>query len=490
MQLRKLIKYSPELLSLILLSPYFFILSSARIIARDEGFYLMAMRMIREGKEIYSDFFYPQMPFLPYFYEKALYFFDINWNNTRVLTAILATTLGVLIVNTVRRRIGVKPAAAAFVLYGWSNFALAWYSVSQTYLLSTIFLFITYLTLSESKQRNIFIIIAGISFGLAVQSRLFFAGLLPILLLYIFFQEKSFKKILIFIASCLLSATPSILLLIRDYDVFYFNNLGYHLTRSTNTLAENLNNKAKILGVITGFRISEKFAAWQLPLLVYSSLIIGLFVSIKHKLSLAFLLVLGLIILNFLPNPSYVQYFATIIPFAILSTLHINKLVSNRSVLTGLALIYLTVYAYDFKEDLFKYTTTGEGVIGINNKENAKHWSINNLKKITDEVNQHCDARKTILSYWPGYTVESKCKIFPGTENHFGVLAASRITAETANRYKIISKDSLKEQISLGTPNLILLGKHDLRRRKLIELIETAGYRLITQKYNIHLYTK
>ena len=102
MQLRKLIKYSPELLSLILLSPYFFILSSARIIARDEGFYLMAMRMIREGKEIYSDFFYPQMPFLPYFYEKALYFFDINWNNTRVLTAILATTLGVLIVNTVR----------------------------------------------------------------------------------------------------------------------------------------------------------------------------------------------------------------------------------------------------------------------------------------------------------------------------------------------------------------------------------------------------
>ena len=115
---------------------------------------------------------------------------------------------------------------------------------------------------------------------------------------------------------------------------------------------------------------------------------------------------------------------------------------------------------------------------------------MSNLQNITQEINQHCTQEQTILSYWPGYTIESHCKIFPGTENHFGVLAASRVTAEEASQYKIISKDLLKEQISRRTPDLILLGKHDLRRRKLIELIETAEYRLISQKYNIRLYHK
>ena len=39
-----------------------------RLIARDEGFYTYAAQLILEGKHPYIDFFYPQMPLLPYLY--------------------------------------------------------------------------------------------------------------------------------------------------------------------------------------------------------------------------------------------------------------------------------------------------------------------------------------------------------------------------------------------------------------------------------------
>ncbi len=46
-------------------------LSRVRPIDGDEGYYATAARLVSEGRTPYLDFFYPQMPLLPYVYAPA-----------------------------------------------------------------------------------------------------------------------------------------------------------------------------------------------------------------------------------------------------------------------------------------------------------------------------------------------------------------------------------------------------------------------------------
>ena len=57
---------------------WFSIVATNRLIAKDEGFYVVAAQLVSEGRVPYLDFFYPQMPYLPYLYGSFLRLFGSN----------------------------------------------------------------------------------------------------------------------------------------------------------------------------------------------------------------------------------------------------------------------------------------------------------------------------------------------------------------------------------------------------------------------------
>src|SRR5437016_4568472 len=52
----------------LLLGVVLLVVSRLRLVDGDEGFYLLAAKSVYHGKVLYRDFFYTQMPLLPYVY--------------------------------------------------------------------------------------------------------------------------------------------------------------------------------------------------------------------------------------------------------------------------------------------------------------------------------------------------------------------------------------------------------------------------------------
>src|SRR5271169_700175 len=75
---------------------FFLYVSRHRFIDGDEGFYLLASRLVLAHKTPYLDFFYTQAPLLPYVYAIWMKFVGVTWVSGRTLPALLTTLLGLL----------------------------------------------------------------------------------------------------------------------------------------------------------------------------------------------------------------------------------------------------------------------------------------------------------------------------------------------------------------------------------------------------------
>jgi hypothetical protein len=91
--------------------------STHRLIDGDEGFYLVAARLVGEGKRLYRDFFYLQLPALPHVFAAWFAVAGAGWVQARLLAAILAAGIGILYATfySMHARWALVPLAVAFV---------------------------------------------------------------------------------------------------------------------------------------------------------------------------------------------------------------------------------------------------------------------------------------------------------------------------------------------------------------------------------------
>ena len=98
------------------------IIASFRGIDRDEGYYLTASKLVYHGMAVYSDFFYPQAPLLPYFYGTYLKIVGYSFFNGRLLSVFCSLILGFLIVYCVYNRTKNENLALIILfLYSFNN---------------------------------------------------------------------------------------------------------------------------------------------------------------------------------------------------------------------------------------------------------------------------------------------------------------------------------------------------------------------------------
>ncbi len=493
--LQKLKDYWIHCLLLILSFCYNGYIASERLITRDEGFYLYASQLVSQGLHTYQDFFYPQMPLLPLIYSLFFKIFGSSWENARLLNAFFASCLGITIFSYVKLKFKLSYALLALLLFLTSNYTIAWLSVSQTYAPALLCLLISFYYLSRGKLSQVDVMTAAAFLAYAVQIRLFFVAIIPIYLGALIFNSKSFsdkqKDLLIFIGVMLVFSIPTLSLAWSNWDSFYFNNLGYHLDRSNLSAADVTANKLQVFLVTLGLTPTLKFSAWQLPLLIYCSTAATIFIFIKdRRVPLAFILMTSLFFLNLLPNPVYVQYFATLLPFAIIGAVTLISLIPKNSLKIGLTILLLAIYFYQLPADYLRHLKTGENLIGIMNQNQADHYNLKNLKVITKNLQVACDAKQEVIGFWPGYLVGTSCRAYPGTENHFGIQIADKLTLEQQTKYLVLSNQRINQAILDEKAPLVLLGKREENSVKLRQLLDQAKYQSIWKDAGVELFER
>lgn len=122
----------------------------------------------------------------------------ITWFSARSLSAILTAGVSLLIYDHVCRETGSLVAAiVAVILFSSSTMIVAWFPIAKTYSSSTVFLFAAYSIIARLSRKEVpfwSLVVAGILFGLSVDTRLYMSGLIPVLLGWIFYHSKAGAK--------------------------------------------------------------------------------------------------------------------------------------------------------------------------------------------------------------------------------------------------------------------------------------------------------
>ena len=432
-----------------------------RVIDGDEGYYASAARLVGEGKMPYVDFFYPQAPILPFVYGAwtQLNGYSLAW--LRALSAILtAGTLALwgwflLVVY------GKVPwvAYAAFFAVLFSPFLLSWGVLIKTFALGN-FLATTMLICiwRASRSRNMkWMLLAGVSSGLLVSTRLLYAAVPVAVAIWIFFRVKAVSglqprsSLLSFAAGTAVASIPALLLYIHDPDVFMFNNLGYHFLRSEpQPLYLHMQHAASFLG--------ETVVAHPYMILVIILALLGVYAATRSVLGktvdpsalneVALVSTAGLLVVSLTPIPLYEQYFTgplapMLVPLVAAGIQVLWHM--SRYLVYALALCVMPISYGEFHHEMTQASA-------------MKGWQITAYDRVAQYIRNHTEPSDTVLSPWPGYACESGRNFLPGFENQFALPVSERLTDSQQQHYHVGGKKAFIAAVREQIPKLIVIG--------------------------------
>ena len=235
---------------------FFLFVARHRFIDGDEGFYLLASRLVLDHKTPYLDFLYTQAPLLPYVYGTWLKFMGLTWVSARILSALLTAWLGLTLYWHVCHRTSKSLAGlSAVVLFAASTLVFAWYPIAKTYSLAGLLLFSAYAVVSRLSKASPpwWMACAGLLLGLSMDTRSYLAGAALVFVWWIIQRSETSRRLsntLWFLTGLAIGIAPSAYLFACFPDRYLFNNLGYHAMRSSAGLVGDLRSKVHIARVV------------------------------------------------------------------------------------------------------------------------------------------------------------------------------------------------------------------------------------------------
>jgi hypothetical protein len=410
-----------------------------RVIAGDEGFYTLAIRLVSEGKVPYKDFFYPQMPLLPYIYGSLIKipffstqlpsWYQASWYQVRLLSAMFSILTATLVYLFLTAYTSPIIASAVVLTLTISPLFFPWMITVETYAL-TNFLMILSILLAEVLRKHhlqlsnrvilLYSVLIGTSLALATQTRLYSVALLPIIFLFV--PGKARIPLLVaFGVACI----PTFILAFDDIEKFFFNNLGYHVSRTKLKLSRQLRDKLHLLSVLAGFSSSIKYEGYNGILLFWGGMF-GALYNIK-RMPILTISALVLTIVSFIPSPAYYQYFCLTAPlWATTLGLMLFDLMNKYPYTRYLSIICLVFGIIGYQDNTLKYLGNGQGVIGIPTSANIKNFTLEATLAVSEEIDQQFTADDIVFANWNGYLFHTKAQSLPGTDNVFGMRVADK----------------------------------------------------------------
>lgn len=455
------------------------------VVDNDEGYYGLAAKLTFEGEVPYRDFFYLQMPLLPYVYGAWMQIFGVSLEATRALSVIFALALGGLICHHAARRFAsLWVGAVAVVAFASTRLVSTWYSTTKTYALSTLLLFGAFMLLDRdaSARTPRRWLAAGILLGLAIDVRLIFVATVPVFFILLGRDRAAVRsRAGHWAAGLAVALLPSLILLLIAPSQFVFGNIGWAAVRSNGGLVGDLHQKLEI--------VSDTLSQPQyVALLLLAAIAIATRLASRRPPPLAFWLAAALGFASLLPTPTYAQYACTTVPFLIFTALELVPPIRARLARRGgaryrnWALAGVGVLALAF---------VVEGVGGIEqaHRLNASHSPRFDQAKpsavaaLANVIDAETAPGQRVLSFRPIYIFLSHAEPVPGFENNFAPVAAEigDISDADAERLKLITNERLEALIRNHGVRLIV-GPGDSRfisgsaGRPWDAIVREAGY--------------
>jgi hypothetical protein len=467
-----------------------------RQIDYDEGAYLSAAYLVREGKLPYLDFFYPQMPYLPYLYALVSPYGFSSLYYGRIISSALGIFLSVLIFwFSYRLFKDERLSLFLLFLYGFNGLTLSWHSVVKTLAPSDLFgfisfIFFTFYLLSKEKKINLFW--AGFLIGIAFNLRLTFllVFLVEAIMIFILLPQKNLKRKAMDLAwlvfAAVLASAWAIYLFFKNPEAFLFGNIGFHYVWGQKVVKMAFFEKLYTLSKFI-FSPQNLFilicAAFSTVWLVKK--LIRLDKPTSEDKIIIFALSIGLVIIitSFFVSPTVFQYYEQVLPYLLFSSVPVLKRIiskwkDKKRLLPGFIIFYL-LSCLPFIIVFIFVVRPGQ-----------VSYRIDKTKEVVKVVKQNSLPGEVILSDWPGYVVLSERETVPGMST-FEWWVIQALPPEEMENYKILSSHKISEMISAREPDMIIESEWFLSNFS--ELI-AANYELVkTFQYPrvyVKIYTK
>jgi 4-amino-4-deoxy-L-arabinose transferase-like glycosyltransferase len=402
-----------------------------RFLDGDEGVYAYASRLALHGHVPYRDFFYEQMPLLPYVYGAWIGVFGESWYAARSLSALAAAALGALLYLHVERRAGRWPALAATCLYALSGLVFGYFTIVKTFALASLFLFGAFVLVEALRPR---LIAAGLLVGLAVDTRLVFAAAIPA------FAVLALRRrgLTSFGGGLAVGLVPSVVFLVLSPHDFVFDNLRYHGEKTSHGLVGEPVQKLRTAGNLIGFGNADHALGVQFLLLLAASA--AALWLLRRRLPFAAAVAVSLGIASFLPTPTYVQYFCVVVPYLVVLAVELATR-WPRVVLVGIA-AYAAAGAVALAHDV--------------QTSPLLKPSIRSVERVAATAESRTQPGETVLSGWPGYLFGTHAQAVSGYTNQFAPVAAAKVSPREAKRVHVLSEPAIEALIRRRVPRLVI----------------------------------
>jgi 4-amino-4-deoxy-L-arabinose transferase-like glycosyltransferase len=442
--------------------------ASHRFIDGDEGFYLLASRLVMHGQPLYAGFFFTQAPLLPYVYGAWTEIFGRSWLTARMLAGLLSSALAIMLFAQVREATGrLAAGAAAVVLLVSSGMVLASFPAVKTYSLASVPLFGCFMILSRDRMpvKRAVIVAAGVLLGLSVSTRSYLVAVLPVFLGWIVFRVEAPARprvLIAFLVGFVAGTLPLIVPFVMHPQETMFDNLGYHAIRTNAGLIGDFRQKIQVLEEIL---LGRADGGWQFTGLgVVATFGLSRTAARRGAAMLAWLIAAVLGTVSLLPTPTIVHYFSMCVPYLIVSAVcgadaHVSRRnsVPARGVAAavGLAMILFVVSAVPGIRANF---VVGYPVLGIRDAADAENWTLARVSAVSAAIDEIATPGEPVASLWPGYLFTTAAAPYPGYENDFGWTIADRLSEDQRQTYRISSLADAQEDFGNHVPRVVVLG--------------------------------
>src|SRR5205085_7666770 len=117
------------------------------------------------------------------------------------------------------------------------------------------------------------------------------------------------------------------------------------------------------------------------------------------------------------------------------------------------------LYALPGPIDMYGYVAGSSAVFDADTPGKANNWKIETVRRVGRAVDAAMPPTGgTVISWWPGYFVETRAEVFPKLRNPWPIWYAHRLSPEDLAKYRLPTHGEIMANIEAHTVPIVVVG--------------------------------